>query len=260
MISNRMARVVAVLVAGGLFACSAPPAEKGSASVEDALGSLDDAIADGMTCDAADFFVLDEDAISFDDDESAPPTAGETPFGEGLSFDSGVGIASDPPYRPTCDAANRVSDTIRRIKNKYPGSVLIWLKPPKVTVSGTVPHRVLGVELSFVLIRERPEKGPNGGLVKDVEIIVTDFDAWASANGFERTQIDNIRVKLEKTGVAVSGDYTFKKSEHAQGGHTTKVVKILIPKGTNFDVANEHVADWEREGVSGDRVTVERMP
>lgn len=159
-----------------------------------------------------------------------------------------VHVASDIPYSPTCDVAGAVRGTIDGLKKKYPSGVVIVLTDPKVIVSGTVPARVLEVRLNIVVIKSLPVDDGQGGLKDDVEVVIVDFDAWASSHGFEQTQIDNIRLQLERDGVAVSGDFHFKKVDTSQSASKTLVTKIVIEKGTSYPTAKKQIDAWVKEG------------
>lgn len=217
-----------LLLAMTLGACSEPAAPE---EVDTALAELGTVLASCPLVDAT---------------PSLPQSAGS------------LHTLTDPVYSPTCDVQRQIDTTLENLRRKYPNGVLIVLDDPRVIVIGTKPARTLEVRINIVLVKNLPVDDGQGGLKEDVEIVIADFDAWASSQGFEKEQIDNIRLKLQNGGVAVSGDYKFEAVKNAQATSTVLVVKVVFEKGTSYPTAKEHVDDWVKEGKKDPKVIIER--
>lgn len=169
----------------------------------------------------------------------------------GFASDGDIKFLTDPPYSPTCSLANGIDRMLDRIKGRHPKGELILLEPPKVTVTGTVPNRVVGTTIHFVLVKELPTDDGKGGIAANVDIVVTNFEGWATSSGFSETQIKDIRASLSKDGFAVSGSFKFEESKKAEATSGLEVIRITIIKGTPKSVVDKHIADWKKAGKSG---------
>jgi hypothetical protein len=158
----------------------------------------------------------------------------------------GVHVLTDLPYSPTCDIKRTIEDTLDEVRKNNPKGLLILLADPAITITGKAPNRQIDVNMDFVLIKELPIDDGKGGLANTVVIVVSDFDAWASSHSFTKEQLDNIRLRLGKDGVAISGDYTFERSENAQVGSNHHKVKIIFKKGTRSDLPKAEVEVWKK--------------